>query len=198
MEKMLADRTLSDVTFKFPGRVDKFVFCCWFYSFVSYIFTDGIEIKAHSILLASADSPVLAAMFQHDCKESRNLVVEMEDISPEVFEEVLQYLYTGSIKEMDKLAMDLLVAADKYQIESLKKECASALSKKLTVDSAVRIFVLAHLHNCLELGQSSLTFIAKNAKAIVALPDWLDLVMNYPKLSVEATQAMLGPWKVEK
>ena len=148
---------------------------------------------AHSVALACADSPVLAAMFHHDCKESRSLVVEVEDVPVEVFQQVLQFLYTGTAKEMQTFAMDLLVAADKYQIESLKKECASSLLKALAVKNAVRILILAHLHNCPELRKSTLNYMARNAKAIVAFKDWLDLVKNYPELSVEATQAMLGP-----
>ena len=142
-------------------------------------------------MLTSADSPVLAAMFHHDCKESRNLIVEVEDILPEVFQEVLRFLYTGSVKAMDTLAMDLLVAADKYQIESLKQECSSALSKKLAVGNATGILVLAHLHSCSKLFKSTLDFIAKNAEAIVELPDWRDFVKHHPDLCVEATKVMV-------
>ena len=118
-------------------------------------------------MLTSAGSPVLAAMFQNDCKESRNLIVEVEDISAEVFQEVLRFLYTGSAQNMNTLAMDLLVAADKYQIESLKQECTSTLSKKLAAEKAVRILILAHLHNCPELRKLTLDFIAENGEAIV-------------------------------
>ena len=116
----------------------------------------------------------------------------MEDVSPEVFQQVLQYLYTGTAKEMEKLAMDLLVAADKYQIDSLKEECASSLKKKLAVDNAVRILVLARLHNCPELLQSTLNFMAMKAKAIVALLDWEELTKKYPDLCLEATRLMVA------
>ena len=143
-------------------------------------------------MLTAAGSPVLAAMFQHDCKESRNLVVNVEDVSPEVFQEILRFLYTGSIHEMDKFAMDLLVAADKYQMDSLKEECASTLSKKLVVNNAVRILVLAHLHNCPELLQSALDFMVENANAIVALPDWKELMKNYLDLGLKAIQLMVA------
>ena len=143
-------------------------------------------------MLTSAGSPVLAAMFHHDCKESRNLVVNVEDVSAEVFQEILQYLYTGTAKKMDKLAMDILVAADKYQIDSLKEECVSTLSKKLAIDNAVNILVLAHLHNCPELLQSTLDCMVENANAVIALPDWKELMKNFPDLCLKATQLMVA------
>ena len=146
---------------------------------------------AHSAVLASSASPVLAAMFQNDCKESRSLVVEVEDILPEVFQEVLQFLYTGSMKEMDKFPMDLMVAADKYQIDSLKKMSAASLSKILAVDNAVNILILAQTHDCPELRKSTLNYIALNPKSVVKLPNWRELMENYPELCVEATQFML-------
>ena len=140
-------------------------------------------------MLVSAGSPVLAAIFHHDCKESRNLVVEVEDISADVFQ---QYLYTGSAKKMENFASDLLVAADKYQIEPLKKKCASFLTEELTVDNATGILVLVHLHDCPELLQSALDCVVENPMDSVALLDWKNLVKNYPELCVQVTQIMLA------
>jgi hypothetical protein len=34
--------------------------------------------------------------------------------------------------------------------------------------------------------------MSKNAKAICARKDWMDIIKNYPELSFEATQRMVG------
>lgn len=139
-----------------------------------------------------AGSPVLAAMFRHDFQESRSRIIEVSDIKPEVFQQLLQYLYTGTAKELAKMAEDLLAAADKYQVDLLKEECAALLAKKLRLDNVIRVLVLAHLHSCPDLYQSSLNFIAKNAKSVCAHPDWMELIKNHPELCLHATQRIAG------
>ena len=70
------------------------------------------EIKAHKLILSSS-STVFAAMFVHDLEESKQSRVVITDISPEVAEAMVQYIYNGKIDSMEKYAMELLEAADK-------------------------------------------------------------------------------------
>ena len=143
-------------------------------------------------MVLSASNPVLAAMFRHGTKESQTLVVEIEDISAEVFQQVLQYLYTGTAKKMKEMATELLVVADKYQIDPLKKECACALGKTLSAENAVGVLVLSHDHSCPDLQQYAMAFIAKNCKAVCARPEWMELMEKYPKLCFQTTKLMVG------
>jgi hypothetical protein len=163
-------KTLSDVTFKCKNN----------------------NIKAHTLILASG-SPVLAAMFQHNFRENQEKVVEIKDINPEVFEELLCYIYTGNFNSGRNVDVaELLVAADKYAVETLKEECALILSRKLTVENAAQYLVLAHLHNSPKLREASLDFISNNAKAICSRKDWMEIIKNYPELCFQATQLILG------
>lgn len=150
------------------------------------------ELKAHSIVLVSG-SPVLAAMFRHDVKERRNRVVEVKDVRPDVFQQLLHYLYTGAATfgKLEDMAEDLLVAADKYQVDWLKEECAAMLADKLHLDNVVRTLVLAHLHSCLDLYQSALDFMAKNALEVCSRADWKELMKSYPDVCFQATRLMV-------
>ena len=131
-------------------------------------------------------------MLRHDFRDSRSRTVEVNDVKPEVLQQLLQYLYTGTAKELAKMTEDVLAVADKYAVESLKEECAALLAKKLRLDNVVRILVLAHLHSCPDLFQSCLNFMSKNAKAVCGHPDWLELIKNHPELCLQATQHMAG------
>jgi speckle-type POZ protein len=75
----------------------------------------GQKFAAHKAIL-SMRSPVFAAMFLHPTKEMQTGEVEVDDIDPNVFQEVLRYMYTGltRLTAMDVTAPALLVAADKY------------------------------------------------------------------------------------
>ncbi|CAG5101218.1 Similar to spopl: Speckle-type POZ protein-like (Xenopus laevis) [Cotesia congregata] len=104
------------------------------------------QIKAHKVILM-ARSPVLAAMFTHDMSEKKSNEVFITDISPDIFEKLLQYIYTDEVSDLDSIAADLLKAADKYQLQSLKKMCEESLCKNLKPDNLISMMNFAERHN---------------------------------------------------
>jgi speckle-type POZ protein len=72
----------------------------------------GREFQAHKAILA-ARSPVFAAMFEHEMEERKHNRVEILDVEHEVLREMLRFIYTGKAASLDKMADDLLAAADK-------------------------------------------------------------------------------------
>ncbi|CAH8588800.1 unnamed protein product [Schistosoma curassoni] len=116
------------------------------------------QFEAHKAILA-ARSPVFAAMFGHGMEESRANRVEITDMEPDTVAEVLRYIYTGQVVGMNRLAHELLAAADKYQLERLKTMCEEALVESLSVENACDIFGLADMHNAEQLKAHTLEFI---------------------------------------
>ncbi|XP_057324126.1 speckle-type POZ protein-like [Microplitis mediator] len=123
------------------------------------------EFQAHKIIL-SARSPVLAAMFAHDMVEKKSNQVSIPDITPETFENLLHYIYTDEVTDLDAVAGDLLEAADKYQLPSLKEKCEESLSRSLNCENAGEIMVLADRHNAKKLLDYVIKFIAINASDV--------------------------------
>ncbi|XP_006498480.1 speckle-type POZ protein-like isoform X6 [Mus musculus] len=82
----------------------RFTDCCFF--------VRGKEFKAHKSVLA-ARSPVFNAMFEHEMEECTKNRVEINDLDPEVFKEMMRFVYTGKAPNLDKMADNLLAAADK-------------------------------------------------------------------------------------
>lgn len=98
--------------------------------------------------LVSARSPVLAALFSDLLLEEaancdvpstlssppvdksltpavKTVVIKIEGIEPHIFQVLLDYLYTGTLKVA--ASKELLIAAEKYQIETLSSLCRVAL-----------------------------------------------------------------------
>jgi speckle-type POZ protein len=63
--------------------------------------------------LPSARSPVFAAMFEHEMEERKQNRVAITDVDHEVLKEMLRFIYTGKAPNLEKMADDLLAAADK-------------------------------------------------------------------------------------
>jgi speckle-type POZ protein len=107
----------------------------------------GQKCEAHKNILAMR-SPVFAAMFQHPTKEMLSGNVEVEDVDPDVFQEVLRYLYTGSPQStaMDVMAPALLAAADKYLLEELKIHCETHLIRQMSTKNCIDLLSLTTHH----------------------------------------------------
>ena len=74
--------------------------------FTDFEFLVGDRVfPAHKGIVA-ARSPVFAAMFKADMKESRTQQVVIEDIESSIFEEFLYFLYTGQLK---RSAADVII-----------------------------------------------------------------------------------------
>lgn len=71
------------------------------------------------IVFLLARSPVFQAMFEHEMEERKHNRVDITDVDHEVLREMLRFIYTGKASNLEKMADDLLAAADKVvQIKS--------------------------------------------------------------------------------
>ena len=161
-------KTLADVTFKLGNR----------------------DIKAHTQIVSSG-SPILAAMFQNDFEEKKDRIVPIKETKADVFEKLLYFVYTGDVDFKFHDIAALLVAADTYDVTSLKKECDLYLSNNVTLSKATEYLILSYLHDAKELYQATLNYMQKNSETICSRPDWMKLFTKYPKLGFVAMQFMV-------
>ncbi len=111
-------------------------------------------------------------MFQHDMQEAKTGRVVIEcDIQPDIFKQLLYFIYSGRTKAplTEATVQSLLAVADKYDIKELKRECALILISYIRIDNVFELLTWAHLYSAADLGiliEATFAFIAKNAKAI--------------------------------
>ena len=99
-------------------------------------------IPAHKVILYSA-SEHFRMLFNSGMKESTDGVITIEDTTAEVFEEVLHFIYTGTLNRLTTgNVLDLLVAADKYLIFELTELLERALAFILSSDNVASILSL--------------------------------------------------------
>jgi len=72
-------------------------------------------------------------MFEHEMEEKKLGRVEILDVDHEVMEEMLRFIYTGEAPNLDKMADDLLAAADKVCISVLVIDVLVSLSITILV-----------------------------------------------------------------
>lgn len=135
---------------------------------------DGKAFYAHKNILANG-SKVFAAMFEHDMKENFQSTVEIQDIDYEVFQEVLRFVYAGKVNNIERIAENLFIAADKYALDELMAACATSLCDSLSVDNAVACLKFAEMYNVQDLKTTAIAFIASHATAIIHKPGFTSI-----------------------
>ena len=154
---------------------------------------DGRKFRAHKSIL-SARSPVFSAMFEHPTKEKLSDFVDITDVEPEVFQEVLRYIYTGRIptSRMEEIACGLMAAADKYLLEKLKQDCENYLMNKISTENCVEYFSLADRHSAEDLKKHASDLVRRFPAEVMATHGWKKAKKEQPKLLCNLQEMLLN------
>ncbi|XP_043287882.1 speckle-type POZ protein-like [Venturia canescens] len=149
METMLNKKTLCDVTFVFGWK----------------------KLPAHKAVLA-AQSKVFEMMFQSEMKEKETSTVEITDIKAEVFEKFLAYLYIGEVKNLENMAVEMILVADKYEVYDLKQLCEKHMLVNLCDKNAVEYLIIADKLCCKTLKTRAINLLKCSGTA------WVQAILN--------------------
>lgn len=79
----------------------------------------------------------------------------------------------------------LLSAAEKYDLQELKKMCEENLLQNLTTDNVLEMVTLSDLHGATNLRNAALKFIVENGQKIVSQKGWKDKLKKYPEVVID-------------
>ena len=156
-------------------------------SFKDFTFIVGDKkFKVHRIILA-AQSSVFAALFKSQMIEGLLLSADITDVEPDIFEKMLQFIYTNKIDKEDlKNSIDeLLAVADKYDLKKLKRICAIELYENLSVDNVVETLSLADLYSIQKLKKKALEVVKCNLETLKNLESFKIFTNQRPHLLLD-------------
>lgn len=149
------------------------------------ISTGRNRLPVHKAILC-ARSKVFERMFQTDMLESKNQLIELDDLDFDVLEDFITFLYTGEVKIISLYrAMNLYYVADKYEVEDLREKCSSYLEFNLCVDKACTILKFAELHGNQQLKKAVSFYIKMHVAEVKLTEDWKELFKKDPLLALD-------------
>ena len=77
------------------------------------------------------------------------------------------------------MCLDLLVTADKYDVQPLKEMCAQHLDKNISVDNAVDVLALAHRFSIDSIKSVASNYLKDNFSAVTQTDSWTSLFDNF-------------------
>ena len=98
--------------------------------------------RCHRLMLA-ASSPVLKAMLRSQMSETIKEAMTLDEISGDVIQIILNYMYTGQINIPVSHLFDVLEAANFLQMLELKKICMKEASMRLAPHDILQFFTIA-------------------------------------------------------
>ena len=123
---------------------------------------DDRELKAHRNVLSAA-SPFFCKLLESDTKENREGIIRFEEISGSVMENVLEFIYTGTVE----------VTGNYLIIPGFKTASGRFLEREMSHINCISTFYLAEKYECDELITNSRLFIHENIVSVAKLDEFL-------------------------
>ncbi|CAG0902159.1 unnamed protein product [Cyprideis torosa] len=105
--------------------------------------------------------------------------------------ELLRFIYTGNIENVDVVQEELFSAAAKYDLQRLKEICEIHLAADLDQENVNRVLVLADLHESMNLKESCFKFVKENP-FVMDTQEWAETVGRRAGLLSELCRALAG------
>ena len=141
---------------------------------ITLVTNDDRELKAHRNVLSAA-SPFFCKLLESDMKENREGIIRFEEISGCVMEDVLEFIYTGTVEVTQENAKELIAAGNYLMIPSLKTVSGRFLEAEMTESNCISTFYFAEKYDCVELIRDSREFIHENFAFLGEMDEFLSL-----------------------
>ena len=133
-------------------------------------------------------------------------VISIKDISADVVEEMIFFIYTGKTPNLDKMATDLLGAAEQYQLEMLKNICHEELGNTLEINNSIDRLILGDFYQVTtlphqlilfstnvqadKLKMMAMKFVVRNITTLMQSTDLEESLVDNPSLMAEVMKEM--------
>ena len=138
-------------------------------------------------VIIGGQSDVFNAMLESNLLEAKEGQVEIEDVSSDTMETLLKFMYQGKV-DSQNIDVDLLLATDRFNIQSLLNICVKHFKDNLTVENAMEVMVGSYLVKggpAKNLFNAASHFARKNKGDLVKTSKWFDLKTSYPDITSE-------------
>ena len=117
--------------------------------------------------------------------------VRVDDISANTMKQLLTFIYKDIIAKED-IDPDLLIAAEKYNIERLFDIASNHLLNEINADNVMEIMIATYLvPNCQDLFKSASNFAMKHRGELVKTSRWEYYSKTYPDIVLKVVDEIM-------
>ncbi|KAH9389519.1 hypothetical protein TYRP_023210 [Tyrophagus putrescentiae] len=149
------------------------------------VIVENRRIPVHKAFLSQRSSVFRALLSNANFVENAKNEIEINDTSFETMQVFLTTLYTGKKPDADKLSLDLLSIADKYDVFELKMACQEQLSISLDNNNVLDRLLEAIKHCAEFLTLNCKFFLLDNLSEVMKTPRWKMFHANEDVLTID-------------
>ena len=160
-------------------------------TFDTKIICDGKTFECHKSVL-QCQSDVFEKMFQND-KTIESGVVKIEDFKASTIETFLGFCYQQKVEDEEMINIELLYAAEKYNITQLLEDCSEYLKRNLTDKNALDVVVAAYHTKQKSLLERAASYACSMRNRLVKTSTWKEFKKDHPEIVTEI-QSLALDW----
>jgi len=123
----------------------------------------------------AAKSDYFRAVMSSQLKEAKENRVIIEDVDPEIMKTVIEFCYTNQVSLNDDNIDQLLSAAFRFCMESLKKLCVDSLEPRIAASNCARLIRSLQQYSLEDLLDKAIGFCLENFDLVCETPGFLDI-----------------------
>ncbi|XP_019628348.1 PREDICTED: kelch repeat and BTB domain-containing protein 2-like [Branchiostoma belcheri] len=138
---------------------------------------EGRRFPCHRLVLSAA-SPYFRAMFTSDMAESRQNTVVLQGLDADMFEEILSYIYSGTLHVSLDRVQPLYQAADLLQLDYVRDTCSSYMDMNVEHSTCVDLYKFADVFTVDAVLNSCLQYICQHFVEVSSSDEFCSLSVD--------------------
>ncbi|XP_054799528.1 BTB/POZ domain-containing protein At3g56230 isoform X2 [Prosopis cineraria] len=153
----------------------------------------GSPIPSHKAVLATRSEVFKNMLDSDECKAAPTNNITIPELNCEELESLLEFLYRGSLgpEKLEQHVFALSLAADKYGIAYLQKQCEQYMLNSLSISNALDVLEIADTCSNQKLKDTTMKFLVENIQEIVLSLQYEAFVHRSPHLTVQLSRESL-------
>lgn len=157
----------------------------------------GREYRVHRLIIAHASRHFYRLLKEHSGDSLDVTLPEIEyDSLQELFQQIIEYMYTGRIEFSPESSLPLLVVADKFELEHLHKLAVTYISQNIERENALQMLQQALRFQIKEIQDEATEVVSRNFSYIYDAdytdfpPEVMKKILSNSCLNVRAEYAL--------
>jgi len=128
---------------------------------ITFTLADNSLVFGHKSILISR-SDYFRTIFEGSFRESGETHVDMKEIERATFLELLRFMYTNDITDVDDQIVDVLIASGRFLLDDLKQKIEKHLESQLDVENTLDLLFLSESAHTPKLRKACVSMLVDN------------------------------------
>ena len=119
-------------------------------------------------------------MLEEDIK-----VIEIENTSPSIMDDVIKFIYTGQVTITKEKMVNLVVAGQKFELSGLLSKCLETFKNQTDFDNATAVLIMAEKHGLENFKKAAMNKIIFNRTLLLGDRAFRDKMLQHPEILLQ-------------